>query len=250
MVDRNPEKAALLRKKLLNKAPYSVITNLSVDLSEIASVKQVCSQLCDTDIDFLIHNAGAYKIPRKICSTGLDNIFQINFASPYFITRQLMPVLAKRQGKVIVVGSIAHTYSKTDPNDVDFATRKPVSLVYGNAKRYLMFSMFQLSREQPQLKLAVVHPGITVTNITAHYPKLLYTIIKYPMKLIFMSPKNAALNIIEGFFHTPHFCHWIGPRFFNLWGLPAIKKLKTCSQEEILQISQKAKEIYLKLISC
>lgn len=144
----------------------------------------------------------------------------------------------------MVVGSIAHNYSKADFSDLDFSTRKASSLVYGNAKRFLMFSLYELFRNQDNVSLAVTHPGITFTNITAHYPKLIFAVIKHPMKIIFMKPGKAALSILRGCFESTEYHRWIGPRFFNVWGMPKNQKLSTCKEEEGLKIFEKAEEIY------
>ncbi len=111
-----------------------------------------------------------------------------------------------------------------------------------------MFSAYDMAEHNPDIKIAVTHPGITFTNITAHYPKLLFAIIKHPMKIIFMPPKRASLGIIMGLFEeTENFC-WIGPRLFNIWGMPKKIRLKTCSYDEARFISNTAKEIYENMI--
>ena len=97
-------------------------------------------------------------------------------------------------GRVVVVGSIAHNYSKTDINDIDFSTRPAASKVYGNAKRYLMFSLFELFKNQ-KTRLAIVHPGITLTNMTSHYPKAINWLVKFAVGLLFPSPKTATATI-------------------------------------------------------
>ena len=111
-----------------------------------------------------------------------------------------------------------------------------------------MYSLWSL--EEYRNTINVAHPGIAVTNITSHYPKLIYAIIKYPMKIIFMNPKKASLSILYGLFTDTKRNEWIGPHVFDVWGLPRKKILKTCSQEEaqkISELSQKIlKEIYLK----
>lgn len=249
MVDRNIQKAKLLRKCLENQFDSAEIYNITADLEDIKAVSIVCDEIIKLSVDVVIHNAGAYRIPRKICSTGFDNIFQINFVSPYYITNRLLPYLKAREGGVVIVGSIAHNYSKTDENDIDFSTRKKHSLIYGNAKRYLMFSSILLARKNSEIFLSITHPGITFTNITAHYPKWIFALIKYPMKIIFMSPKKAALNIMCGIFRKTEGFSWIGPRIFNVWGLPKNKKLKTCSEEEAKRIYNFANDIYIKINS-
>lgn len=244
MVDRNPEKARILKEKLKTEFPKAEIHNITADLEDIDAVDAVCDELERLNVDIIIHNAGAYSIPRRRCSTGYDNVFQINFVSPYYITNRLLPHLAKINGRVVIVGSIAHNYSKTDENDIDFSTRKKASLVYGNAKRYLMFSSLHLAHDNPDVGFAVTHPGITFTNITAHYPKLIFAIIKHPMKVIFMKPKKAALSIVEGMFTDTKCYEWIGPRFFNVWGNPKKQALNTCSNAECERIYNNANRIY------
>ena len=68
------------------------------------------------------------------------------------------------------------------------------------------------------------------------------------MKIIFMKPSKAALSILKGVFDSTKNNEWIGPRIFNVWGLPNKKILKTVSNEESIYISSRAEEIYQSLI--
>ena len=85
--------------------------------------------------------------------------------------------------------------------------------------------------------VVIAHPGIAFTGITAHYPKWLFTIIKNPMKLIFMKPRLACLSIFYALFYTPAECYWIGPSLFDVWGMPSVKRLNSCDEEEYEFIS-------------
>jgi short-subunit dehydrogenase len=244
LMDRNKKRSEAHRDELKTRHGCDVEC-INVDLEDINSVKGATGELLSNyEPDIFIHNAGAYSIPRKKCDTGMDNVFQINFVSPYYMIRKMLPELKKRGGRVIVVGSIAHNYSKIDVRDVDFATRKQASKVYGNAKRYLMFSLYELFKNEENVTLSVTHPGITFTNITAHYPKVIFALIKHPMKVIFMKPKKAALCIVKGVFDGCGLNEWIGPRLFNVWGLPKKQSLKTCPEGERLMIAANAEQIY------
>lgn len=246
LMDRNIERSRGLGEKLSLK--YNIAVDyITTDLSDFESVFKASEKLILKKPDIFIHNAGAYSIPRYITNIGYDNIFQINFISPYYIIKKILPEISKKQGKIVIVGSIAHNYSKTDKNDIDFRTRKKASLVYGNAKRYLMFSLFELFNTKEQNSLSVTHPGITFTGITAHYPKLIFAIIKHPMKIIFMKPKIACLSILKGVFDSCEDNVWIGPEFFNIWGLPAKKPL-TCDESERKYIGTVAENIHNQLI--
>ncbi len=240
LLDRNKTRSLALADRLRAEFGDVRITHITVDMADVLSVKDAAKQLQQLPIDILIHNAGAYSIPRYKTAIDVDNVFQINFVSPYFLTVELLPLLRKRQGKVVAVASIAHRYSKTDPDDPDFSTRKAASKVYGNAKRHLMLSLYELFKTEKEVSLSVVHPGITFTNITAHYPKWLFAVIKHPMKIIFMRPAHAALSIVKGVFSECGYLEWIGPALFDVWGFPKRKRLRGFSSAECHRVAKTA----------
>lgn len=242
LVDRSNTRSEANKARLLAEFPDVSISTVTADLADMTSVRTATEQLLHMPLDLFIHNAGAYHIPRHICDTGYDNVFQINFISPYYMIRTLLPLLKSRGGRVMAVGSIAHRYSKTDPSDVDFSTRERHSLAYGNAKRYLMFALPTLCRDFG-VPLAITHPGITFTGITNHYPPVIFALIKHPMKVIFMRPAKAALSLLAGVFESCDEEEWIGPRLFDVWGRPKKRRLTSCNEAERNAIIQTAQDI-------
>ncbi len=243
LLDRNAERS-LEHKRRLEKSYGIDVTCITLDLEDLCAAKNAVKWLLELKIDVFFHNAGAYSIPRHTCKSGYDNVFQINFATPYYMIKELLPMLAERGGQVVAVGSIAHNYSKIDECDIDFHTRSAASKVYGNAKRYLMLSLYELMKSWSAVKFSVVHPGITFTNITAHYPKPIFLLIKHPMKLIFMRPKKAALSLLYGVFESTDAGEWIGPRWFGIWGDPKKKRLGTFDAEEQERVAQLAECVF------
>ena len=245
LLDRNQEKSAALEHTLTTRFPGLNITRIPLDLADPDSVKRVSRILQSKPPDVLILNAGIYQVPRYRCTTGLDNVFQVNFASPYYLVRSLLPYLRSRGGKVVAVGSIAHTNAPTDHGDIDFSSRRKSSLVYGNSKRFLMYALYELFGEDSGL--AVTHPGITLTNISAHHPPPVFKLIKGPMKVIFMPPQKACLSILRGVFEDCGKNEWIGPRYFDIWGLPKKRNLTSCPPEEAQWIFETAEQIYRRM---
>ena len=241
LLDRNSEKSEALAEELRQTYADCSVAHIPRDLTDFENVRRTADRLSARSVDYLILNAGAYSIPRKVCDTGYDNVFQINFLAPYYLARRLLPMIASRGGRVVAVGSIAHRYSATDPSDVDFSTRKKASLVYGNAKRTLMSALPALASKEGEV--AIVHPGITFTNITAHYPPFIFALIKHPMKVIFPSPKRACRCILLGLFAPVTREEWIGPRFFDVWGAPKIKKLRSIPADEKKRLADLAEKI-------
>ena len=229
---RSEAKTQALMDALRKEYPAVVAHFVPLDLEDAHSVNAAAEVLTQTPPHVLIHNAGAYAIPRHTTAQGMDNVFQINCLSPYVLTERLLAPMAAVDGRVVVVGSIAHNYSRIDSTDPDFATRTAASKVYGNAKRHLMLALYERFADVKGVALSVVHPGIAFTNITAHYPKWLFCIIKHPMKVIFMSPRRAALSVLRGVFEPTAYGEWIGPRFFDVWGLPRKRKLRTFTRDE------------------
>ena len=242
LVDRNSERSLALAEELKKGKPTLAVSHVRADMSDMESVRAAADSLEKMNIDYLILNAGAYSIPRHTCDTGYDNVFQINFISPYYLARRLLPGIESRGGKLVAVSSIAHNYSKMDESDIDFSTRKAASKVYGNAKRYLTYSLFALNSPA----VSITHPGISFTGITNHYPPLLFALIKWPMKLIFMRPRRACLSILYALFREHRPDSWIGPSLFDVWGMPRQKPLRTASRPEREKIAEIAEEIYNK----
>ena len=241
LLDRNSERSNAWIEKLKGEFPTLNARHLRLDLADFGTVRSVTGELLTSPPDYLIFNAGAYHVPRYTTSMGHDNVFQINFVAPYYMAHTLLPVMRERGGRIVAVGSIAHNYSHIDPDDIEFLTRKESSKVYGNAKRFLMFALFGLDKGGDTISVA--HPGITLTNITAHYPKLIFAIIKHPMKVIFMSPRRASLSILAAMVQDADKNEWFGPSLFDVWGLPKKKLLKTCPADEAKEICEVAEKI-------
>ncbi len=236
MLDRNPQKSENLAKEIFEKHSIKII-RITTELEDMTSVKSATEGLIDLKPDIFIANAGAYSIPRHICDSGYDNVFQINFVSPYYMARKLAEQIPDI--KIVAVGSIAYTYSEIDDCDIDFRTYKSSAKAYGNSKRLLMLALGECFEN-----LAIVHPGITFTNITAHYPKIIFAVIKHPMKIIFMKPKKAVLNILDGVFKITPKGYWIGPRIFGIWGKPKLQPLRAAFTPDSKKAAEIAEKIY------
>ncbi len=207
---------------------------VELDLNNFSSVDACIERLKSLGgIDVLIHNAGIYKVPIKTLDSGFNNVFQVNFLYPYYMTTKLLPELRKKKDSVVVaLGSVAYKYSKIREEDIDFSNEKKCSKTYGNSKKFLMYALHELFKEEQTVKLSIVHPGVTLTNITNHYPKFLNGIIKFAIKIAFPKPKQAVLSVLKGINDSCEFAEWIGPSIFDVWGKPKKNKIKKYCHDE------------------
>ena len=245
--NRNLEKSEIQKQNLIKKYPNIKIQILYLDLFDIEGVKNFCAEIKSYKVDIFIFNAGIYNEQRKFSSIKYNNIFQVNFISPYYIIKQLLPNLTK-ETKLIVVGSIAYNFSKVDFSDIQKLNTKNPNKIYGNSKRFLMYSLLKLSEEN-NLNLTIVHPGITLTNMTSHYHKSINWLIKIMEKLMFQKPEKACLSVLAGIFTNTNSGEWIGPSKFNIWGYPKKQKLKNFTSDEATKIYSIAEQIYNEMLS-
>ena len=243
LADRDFEKSSKLKENLLKKYNISV-KQIKLDLQNLDSVTNFITEVKKQNIDAIIHNAGVYNLPTND-EQNYYTINKVNYLMPYYITKSLLPELKKSSlARVVVVGSIAYEYAKFNPCDPEYLMCKKPNKIYGNSKRCLIYSMFELFKNEKSFKLSIVQPGVTPTNITRHFPKFVRGIIKLPMKMVFNSPKKSSLCVIKGLFEDLNYNEWIGPKYFGVWGKPKKSSLKQISNEEILQIFQDAEENY------
>ena len=98
LLDRNEERAERNRQRLREIKSDADVRLIRLDLADMENVRAVTEELLRDVPDIFIHNAGAYSIPRRILNTGYDNVYQINFASPYYMIRSLLPEMRKKGG--------------------------------------------------------------------------------------------------------------------------------------------------------
>ncbi|MBO5045591.1 MAG: SDR family NAD(P)-dependent oxidoreductase [Clostridia bacterium] len=240
LMDRNAERSKQVQEGLASQFPNISVERIPLNLSSLQSVKSAAAELSKRPVDVLVHNAGAYHLPRKKGDSGYDQVYQINFLAPYYFTRALLPRLKERGGRVVLVSSIAHRMAKIKQDDCDYSRCKRDMKVYGNAKRWCLTAHAKLL--DGSVSLSVVHPGIAATNITSGYPKWVQRLVHYPMKWLFLSPKKACLNVVRGVAEETGAHTWVGPRVFGIWGMPKKKRLSTCRKEGLEFVFKTAEE--------
>lgn len=240
MLERDVARMETLSKQLREEFPNAEIETMYIDLNQLDSIDEVAAKLVDTRIDYLILNAGVYDIPLVKTELGYNNIFNINFIGQYHLIRKLLPALQRTKGKVIPVSSISMDYGRFNENDVDYSNEPKSTKIYGNSKRVFTLALSEMFKDRDDVRLAIVHPGVTLTPMTNAQNK---AFINFTMKLIFPKPAKAALSIVAGVFKDIEHDEWIGPKVKNIWGAPSVKKLPESTAEERAKISNLAESI-------
>lgn len=220
---RNKDKGNKLINELKIEYPDNNYYLLIVDLSSSNSVNDFINVIKSINIDYFISCAGIYHLNKKI----LDDNLEIHFATNYFnqirIVESISDLVLKRNGKIIVLGSISYRFNNIDLSDIMSLNTSNKTKVYARSKRLLIIHLLKLIKDGAPIIIA--HPGVCPTTLFASekggFSKLFNKTIFPIMKLIFISPKKAALNVIYAVFNDIDYGYQIGPRgLFHVWGYP------------------------------
>lgn len=240
LVARNKDKCDKLAKVIKELSPNAKVNVVITDFSSMESVKRATEELSLLDNDVIILNAGIYNEGTYVTDSGYNNIFQVNFLSQYYTVRKLLDNGVKID-TAIAVGSLAHRWAKFDKNNIDYSGTG-YNKVYGNSKRFLTFSFFDLVKKYKGTKFCVAHPGVSPTALLMHFNGFWGKVAAFFVKILFPHPKRAKRSITRAITEDCGAFCWIGPWMFGIYGRPKKGKLKKA--EDYDDVVKAANEIY------
>ncbi len=141
----------------LNDPLYTKATYCRTDLSQNDCTNRVCeflnAQKIDA-IDLAIQNAGTgyFGSIAEQSAESIREITAVNLMAPLRLTHALMPYLKKTNGKLVLIGSIAHAFPCPD------------YAVYAASKEALNTLGRNLQIES-DINVQIIHPGATRTGL-------------------------------------------------------------------------------------
>ncbi len=187
------------------------IEMISVDLSDIESIRNLVKELKNKEIklDILICNAAVVpRISRKT-KQGLEEMFMVNYLAKYLLIRwmldhDLLETDKEKMPRIIIVSSESHRNPKTFDwagfgQYKDYGMNKTVEL-YGYYKLLLTTLVNELSRrlnnERPIFSVLSLCPGPVNSNIAREAPRLFHPLLKAIFSLFFNSAEKAAIPVV------------------------------------------------------
>lgn len=189
-----------IRKTLLN---CPALVPLELDLGCLKSVNTF-AQLVKKDyhtIDILINNAGvAYPRAQRLQTVdGFEIHFGINHLGHFYLTKLLVDLVAKGQGRVVVVASSLHEKGKLDLEAIRNLQFEDGENLYANSKLANVYFGRELARRTKDkgIKVYNICPGWVYTGLFRHSFKWYHFILVAPMAFIFMrSAKQGSETAI------------------------------------------------------
>lgn len=162
---RSKEKAEQAMQHTAAAVPSAKTTFLELDTGKMQSVKAFAQTFQKTfdRLDVLVHNAGCGYFVKKdrVTEDGLEAFFQTNYLGPFLLTKLLLDVVKKSQGRVVTVTSIEHWEGSYN---FEKTTAKTGPTSYATSKLMLMLLAFELSSRHG-IPAAAVNPGAVMSGI-------------------------------------------------------------------------------------
>jgi NAD(P)-dependent dehydrogenase (short-subunit alcohol dehydrogenase family) len=178
-------------------APGAKTTFLQLDTGKMKSVKAFAAAfLAKFDrLDVLVNNAGSgYFIKdQRTTEDGLEAFFGTNYLGPFLLTKLLLDIIKKSNGRVVNVTSIEHWEGSYDFEKV---TQKTGAKSYATSKLMLMLMAFELCRREG-VQATAVNPGGVFSGIWWYmrgWKKTLWSIIA---PLILLTTKQGCATIVH-----------------------------------------------------
>lgn len=174
MACRNPAKAQPALAQLLQKLPEAQLHLMTLDLSDLASVRHFATECAQrfSHIDLLCNNAGVMALPYQLTRDGFEMQIGTNHFGHFALTGLLLEQLrAAPAARIITVASVAHRGTKGFDLDDPHWQRKTYrrNEAYARSKLENLLFTFELSRRLKAsgstVLAAAAHPGYSATGI-------------------------------------------------------------------------------------
>lgn len=194
---RDAARAAHARSELKRSVPNATIEVVELDLGSLASVKRCADSLIQRlpRLDVLINNAGVWPRQRRLTADGREQTMGINHLGHFALTTQLLPLLRKARGRVVVVSSGLHARGKMEWDDL-MSERGGFSgqRAYAQSKLANVLFANELARREAPYGVTAnsLHPGVVKTQLAREFPELLRTVAG----MVMLTPEKGAQTSI------------------------------------------------------
>jgi len=179
---------------------------INLDLSSFKSIDRFITSINTkfSKVDILINNAGVMGPPFSKTDEQLELTFGVNYIGYYLLTNKMMPMLKEVKGsRVVNMSSIAQYKVK----HIDWDNLNS-QIHYDKWEAYALSNLFRMMftvelekklREKSYQTISLAcHPGVTITNLTRHMPRIVRSsfIAKLLNHSIFQTPHQAAMPAV------------------------------------------------------
>ncbi|MEU5331860.1 oxidoreductase [Streptomyces asoensis] len=167
-------------RRLRAEVPNAEAEFRSLDLGDLASVREFAAALPYDRLDLLVNNAGVMAMPYGTTADGFETQFGVNHLGHFALTGLLMPALLLARdrpagARIVTVSSMAHLLGNIDPRDLNSEHGYRRWIAYGRSKTANLLFTHELARRLASAGADVVaaaaHPGYAATDLQTAGPR-------------------------------------------------------------------------------
>lgn len=187
---------ALLKRAVEDGVGERVVAEIT-DLARLSQVRALALRLRRRlhRLDILINNAGLISPVPELSADGVELTFAVNHLSHFLLSRELLPLLKVKGGRVINVVDDSHRDSILPLHACESVDGYDWSLAYNRAMFAKTATSLEAARRLAADGIAVhtVHPGTVKTGLFRH----LGALERGKLQFTGVPPKNAATPIVR-----------------------------------------------------
>ncbi|NDU75599.1 SDR family NAD(P)-dependent oxidoreductase [Actinomadura sp. DSM 109109] len=170
---RSAERGQAAAERMRTAAPGADIVLASLDLADLASVREFAGRHGEAPLDILVNNAGVMAIPRRSTADGFEMQFGTNHLGHFALTGLLLDALrAAPSARVVTVTSGFAWTGRLDFADLQGERRYRKWTAYAQAKLANLVFAKELDRRVPEVTSVAAHPGYAATNLQQAGPRM------------------------------------------------------------------------------
>lgn len=256
MACRNLTKANKAKIAIEKAVPNADLEVLQIDLSSLQSVRNFAKayQAKFNRLDILINNAGVMMPPYSKTEDGFELQLGANYLGHFLLTGLLLDTILKTpNSRIVSLSSLAHQNGEINFDNLQSEQKYSASKAYGQSKLACLMYAFELQRRlektgHQQTISTAAHPGVALTELVRHMPKLVFTLLKYTIApFLTHAPKEGAKPTILAAIGTAKGGDYFGPTgFYEMKGKAGKAKATDLSKDKV--IAKRLWEVSEKLV--
>ncbi|WFR66257.1 SDR family NAD(P)-dependent oxidoreductase [Curtobacterium flaccumfaciens] len=178
LATRNADRAASAERSIRRHVDHVDLAHVHLDLADLDSVHAAADELARLEpdgVDAIVNNAGVVgSAAMRTTAQGAEVQMGTNHLGHFAWTARTLPLLERRAGRVVHLGSIAHRWARLDRADPLRAGHYSSYRQYGRSKLAVMLFGFELAQRLAdagsRVASVVAHPGLSLDLLAPDRP--------------------------------------------------------------------------------
>lgn len=200
---RSQQKAQTAISKIRAGVAGADVHFIEIDLTDFASVRRFATDFTAqfSELHGLVNNAGVMLPRLDHTDDGFELQMTANYFGHFLLTGLLLEtLLGTENSRIISLSSIAHLNGQINFNDIHWQQSSPPFKPYQQSKLACLMFDLELQRRLESINATTIsvaaHPGVSLTELSRHIPRLLYVGFLPAAMMISHAPRNGALPIL------------------------------------------------------